>query len=327
MTYLLERSLGTPLAVTYVISFLLKADEARNIMQENFSTSENYILFYDANQSLASSRLEIEQQLKSEVRFYSNSNDINHQLRENSIVVIYAPESSASDLPVDLKLLGHTARVLLVAQKCSAEHAFYLRRREGLFLPAPIELFQLIDALTWMNQPTFDSLTAFVRKYRLSPQETQLVRCAHERMTTEEAASVLGCRRATVSTYWNRIFRKTGVSSQRDVMVLLLHSILNGQLKPGFSASQSQALTTSTVAATASTAPKPYTPSESQTIESVKTPLPRSETPVRPAPALTQNSDTRVSSIYKPVHQYSQAPKTLESNRAKSDFWTTSLTE
>jgi len=42
--------------------------------------------------------------------------------------------------------------------------------------------------------------------------------------TNDEAADFLGCRRATVGTYWKRIFQKIGHRSQRDVMAALFRS-------------------------------------------------------------------------------------------------------
>src|SRR5690606_10050720 len=58
--------------------------------------------------------------------------------------------------------------------------------------------------------------------YRLSARETQLLQLALAGRNNDEAADELGCARATIGTFWNRIFRKTGVSGQRDLMILLL---------------------------------------------------------------------------------------------------------
>jgi DNA-binding CsgD family transcriptional regulator len=69
-----------------------------------------------------------------------------------------------------------------------------------------------------------DDLTHFAERYRLSPRETALLRYALEGMNNDQAAGALGCSRPTISTSWNRIFRKTGVSGQRDLVILFMHS-------------------------------------------------------------------------------------------------------
>ena len=67
-----------------------------------------------------------------------------------------------------------------------------------------------------------DHVNRFATRYRLSPKEASLVRHALEGLNNDEAADALGCSRPTVSTYWNRIFRKTGVSGQRDLVILVM---------------------------------------------------------------------------------------------------------
>lgn len=80
------------------------------------------------------------------------------------------------------------------------------------------------------------SLTAlasrFGKRHGLSQQETKLLLAALGGLNNDEVASELRCARATISTYWNRIFRKVGVSGQRDVLVALLKWIVEESEPP-----------------------------------------------------------------------------------------------
>lgn len=68
-----------------------------------------------------------------------------------------------------------------------------------------------------------DELVAsFASEYRLSPRESALLLCVVTGRNNDEAAAELGCSRATVATYWNRIFCKVGRHCQRDVICELL---------------------------------------------------------------------------------------------------------
>ena len=66
----------------------------------------------------------------------------------------------------------------------------------------------------------------FSAKYRLSPREEALLLCAISGKNNDEAAVILGCSRATIATYWNRIFSKVGRRSQRDVFCELLTFVI-----------------------------------------------------------------------------------------------------
>jgi DNA-binding CsgD family transcriptional regulator len=62
----------------------------------------------------------------------------------------------------------------------------------------------------------------YARRFRLSGQEGRLLLCAVRGIPDKCAADELGCSRNTVGTYWKRIFDKTGVRPQRDVLAHLL---------------------------------------------------------------------------------------------------------
>jgi DNA-binding CsgD family transcriptional regulator len=52
----------------------------------------------------------------------------------------------------------------------------------------------------------------FAQEHRLSPMQTKLFELAIEERNNDEAAEAFGCARATISAYWSRILRKTGIS-------------------------------------------------------------------------------------------------------------------
>ncbi|MDX2054461.1 MAG: helix-turn-helix transcriptional regulator [Polyangiaceae bacterium] len=75
------------------------------------------------------------------------------------------------------------------------------------------------------------SIENIVSRYRLSAKQRDLLRCALEGLNNDEAASELGCARQTVATHWNRIFKKVGCRSQRDVISTVL--MVGGAAAPG----------------------------------------------------------------------------------------------
>ena len=68
-----------------------------------------------------------------------------------------------------------------------------------------------------------------VRKYAaehsLSPQETRVLAAAVSGTANKVAAGELSCNRSTISTYWKRIFSKTGCRSQREVLGHLIRTM------------------------------------------------------------------------------------------------------
>lgn len=63
------------------------------------------------------------------------------------------------------------------------------------------------------------------QRYRLSPQETRLLKCMMRGMNREESAEAIGCGVQTIPSYWNRIFRKAGVRTQRELLLLYIQAL------------------------------------------------------------------------------------------------------
>lgn len=116
---------------------------------------------------------------------------------------------------------GRPFKVLCLTSEYDAARVLELSRLSDLVLPLPIGGETLLRAIRQLLD-RHDDVKRFATRYRLSPKEASLVRHALEGLNNDEAAGALGCSRPTVSTYWNRIFRKTGVSGQRDLVILVM---------------------------------------------------------------------------------------------------------
>jgi DNA-binding CsgD family transcriptional regulator len=84
--------------------------------------------------------------------------------------------------------------------------------------------------------PTIASLVRiavvrFAGHYRLSTRETSALHLAAMGVHRKETAAHLGCGIATVDTYWRRVLRKTGLTSQMEVLAALLNFALGEELR------------------------------------------------------------------------------------------------
>lgn len=153
------------------------------------------------------------------------------------IIVEVTPSFALDDSDFqNLTTNGQRPAVLFVIADFSAPNVVNLARVGDMVLPAPLgpeTLLQAVDLLQTRSRQSAapppasgrrDRVVEFARNYRLSPRETDLLRCAVGGMNNDEAASALGCSRGTVSTFWHRIFKKTRVSGQRDVIILLMRA-------------------------------------------------------------------------------------------------------
>lgn len=104
-------------------------------------------------------------------------------------------------------------------------------QRKPPFLPcAPDpDLSALRDRFRQQEDPVCQVVVHYATEFRLSPQEERLLRCAVAGLSDKCAASELGCSRNTVGTYWQRIFTKTGVRPQRQVLAQLLRFGVAGE--------------------------------------------------------------------------------------------------
>lgn len=142
-----------------------------------------------------------------------------------ALVIVEADEHSAESMDAieALPIGGRRPAVLLVTNDFRASSVVNLARVGDMVLPAPVAAETLLAAVTLLLARR-DEIASFAKAYALSPRETALLQHTVLGLNNDEAAAALGCTRGTVATFWHRIFKKTGVSGQRDVMILLLRT-------------------------------------------------------------------------------------------------------
>lgn len=77
-----------------------------------------------------------------------------------------------------------------------------------------------MDAKLWKP-----AVEAFARRHSLTPQETRLLGARVSGEPNKVAADMLGCSNSSISTYWQRIRRKTSCNDQAEVIAKLLREL------------------------------------------------------------------------------------------------------
>ncbi len=134
------------------------------------------------------------------------------------------PDGDGRTLIPVLELLRPAPRVAVLTGHLSSALAVELAGVSVMGIPKPIEsrtLLRLIQLLGDIGNGG-EAFRALHEQYRLSPKERRLVELAAAGTDNNEAARLLDCKRGTVTTYWRRIFRKTGLGSQREVLGLFI---------------------------------------------------------------------------------------------------------
>jgi DNA-binding CsgD family transcriptional regulator len=75
-----------------------------------------------------------------------------------------------------------------------------------------------------------DLVQRFSSERALSPAEQHVLVLAAHGLTTKEIATVRQQSAKTVDQYWYRIYCKTGLGSQRDLLARLLDLAMNGRV-------------------------------------------------------------------------------------------------
>lgn len=123
-------------------------------------------------------------------------------------------------------LLGGHPKLALLTSNCTGSNVASLARRCDIVLPKPLDAAALVGLAQWLLHRV-DPVTQFLREHRLSPRESLLLKLSLGGWNNHQIAESFGCSRATISTYWNRVFRKTGANGQREVLSLLFTRLHN----------------------------------------------------------------------------------------------------
>lgn len=121
------------------------------------------------------------------------------------------------------ELPPYTVVATLSSAHASVGDALLIARSCALHVPQPTSVDDLVMIALDVRQRSMGGvLEAFRELTGLSPQEARLLNMAALGKNSDEAADLLGISRSTIGSYWNRIFRKTGCRSQRDVLGAVL---------------------------------------------------------------------------------------------------------
>lgn len=139
------------------------------------------------------------------------------------------PDGDGSVLLSALTSLTPRPAIAVVSDHLDASRVVAFQSLGVLAIPKPLPsaaLGELLELLRTAAAELEHPVDHFARGHKLSPRETCLLHLAIQGMNNDEAASALNCARATVSTYWNRIFIKTRLRSQRDVVAGILRAMV-----------------------------------------------------------------------------------------------------
>jgi DNA-binding CsgD family transcriptional regulator len=119
-----------------------------------------------------------------------------------------AQAAAADPTPVVAVVTGHLDAAL----------SLKFARLGALYFPKPFEMDHATALLRLVETRRDGGLSLFVRRYGLSPREREAVKNALQRKSLRTAAAQMRISATTLREYWTRIFEKTGVRSQRDVI-------------------------------------------------------------------------------------------------------------
>jgi DNA-binding NarL/FixJ family response regulator len=161
------------------------------------------------------------------VTLATSARDVRQLLAEKQFSIVIADErvrSLAGGAFAEWSFFKNARpKFVWVTREFSATSVLNLCERNDLVLPSPLHAGVALRAVRLLLSRG-DDVAEFSMRYELSPREAAVLRLAIAGLNNDEAAAELDCSRATVASFWNRIFKKTGVRGQRDVIVLLLQT-------------------------------------------------------------------------------------------------------
>jgi DNA-binding NarL/FixJ family response regulator len=134
------------------------------------------------------------------------------------------PDGKGEDLLEYLQTLSLRPPVAVISGHVDSGRIVRLMGQCDVTVPKPIgraDLLGLVETLRDRSSAT-RSVDNYCHTHGLSPRERDVIRAAAEGMVNKEIAYQLGCMPGTIATYWRRIYRKTGLTSQREVLAALI---------------------------------------------------------------------------------------------------------
>lgn len=140
------------------------------------------------------------------------------------------PDGDGADLLNALNALNPRPAIAVITGYLNSDRSLDLHGRCTIAVPKPTEprtLLGIVEVLEASRQSR-PLVEDFAKRYKLSEREREVLFASLRGLNNQETAEELKCDRGTVSTYWNRIFAKTGWRSQRDVIAHLFQHTFGG---------------------------------------------------------------------------------------------------
>lgn len=137
---------------------------------------------------------------------------------------LHLPDGTGEDFLRAIETKAPRPAVAVISGHVDSERIVGLMGRCDVAVPKPIEqkaLRELVTTLYERSSPSF-SVNDYCTEHGFSQREREVVRAAAEGLVNKEIADRLGLRPGTIATYWRRIYKKTGLASQRDVLAALI---------------------------------------------------------------------------------------------------------
>lgn len=143
------------------------------------------------------------------------------KLRWDAVLVdIMLPDGSGAELLPEIHHFVSPSQVALVSAYVTADHVIENHREVAAIVPKPMgpdSLVSLVKILTRTDTARLN-IESFVAQFHLSRREAELVAIAVEGLDDKLAAVRMKVSHGSIRKFWDRIFKKTGLRSQRDVI-------------------------------------------------------------------------------------------------------------
>ncbi len=153
-----------------------------------------------------------------EAREHLATSDVDVLLLDASL-----PDGCAEDL-LACNLVSQK-RVVVITGTCDGDRWIRLAARTDMIVPKPVSLSSIQTIVAELLARTDSPTESFALRFELSPREASILKMAATGMRDKEIAYDLGVSPGTQATYWQRIFKKTGQRSQRDVLGALVRHL------------------------------------------------------------------------------------------------------
>jgi two-component system invasion response regulator UvrY len=129
---------------------------------------------------------------------------------------------SGLDLLPTLRARFPRTAVALVSGYLDAKTSLAAQKSGVMVMPKPVSADELRELVRLLCCRASARLAVEVVFDNLSEREVEVVQLALSGLDSQAAADAIGVSRRTVHTYWRRIFQKTGLRSQREVVMAVL---------------------------------------------------------------------------------------------------------